>query len=71
MFADDVGVGKFTVEKDAERYARDRCVGRHRGNTANRTKAKKPDRSTKMSERRKKIEKKRVIRVLHPRQPLI
>ena len=57
MSADDVGVGRPTAEKDAERCARDRCVGRPRGNTASRTKAKKPARSTKISEGRKKIEK--------------
>ena len=41
MSADDVGVGRSTAEKDAGRCARDRCVGRPRGNTASRTKAKK------------------------------
>ncbi len=57
MSADDVGVGKSTAEKDAERYVRDQCIGRPRGNTASRTKAKKPVRSTKRSEGEKKIEK--------------
>jgi len=57
MFVDDVGVGRFTAEKDAERYAREQCIGRPRGNTASRTKAKKPARSTKKSEGEKKMEK--------------
>ena len=58
MSADDVGVGRSTAEKGAERYARDRCVGRPRGNTASRTKAKQPAGNTKKGESGKKIEKK-------------
>lgn len=42
MSADDVGVGRSTVEKDAERYARGRCTERRRGNIAGQLKAKKP-----------------------------
>ena len=57
MSADDVGVGRPTAEKDAERYARDQCIGRPRGNTASRTKAKKPAGNTKKSEGEKKTEK--------------
>ena len=57
MSADDVAVGRSTAEKDAERYARDQCIGKPRGDTASRKKAKKPARSTKKSEGAKKIEK--------------
>jgi len=48
--ADDVGVGRSTVEKDAEKYARDRCTGRPRGNIAKQRKARKRTGSMKRSE---------------------
>ena len=57
MSADNVGVVRSIAEKGAERYAREQCIGRPRGNTASRTKAKKPARSTKKSEGEKKMEK--------------
>ncbi len=50
MSADDVGVGRSTVGKDAEKYARDRCTGRPRGNIARQSKVRKPTGSMKKSE---------------------
>ncbi len=57
MSADNVGVVRSTAEKGAERYAKDRCVGRPRGDTVSRTKEKEPAGNTKKDESGKKIEK--------------
>jgi len=51
--ADDVGVGRSTVEKYAERDARGRCTERLRGNIAGRLKAKRPTGSMKKREEKK------------------
>ena len=54
MSADDVGTGRSTVEKDAERYARGRCTERLRGNIAEQLKAKRPTGSMKKRREKKK-----------------
>jgi len=71
MSADDVGMGRPTVEKDAVKDAGVRGTGRLRGNIAKQRKAKKPTGSTKKSEGGKKIKKPWLIRVLHPGRCLI
>jgi hypothetical protein len=48
--ADDVGVGRSTVEKYAERDARGRCTGRPSGNIARQRKVRKHTGSMKKSE---------------------